>query len=113
MALNKTDIVLIIFYGFVVISGTVGNILVIRWFGKKNERQKAGNKLVVVLAINDFLSSILVPLFQIHDLIRISHHPLYPWYLGEVMCYSLWGLNVTFVYATSFLLMAISIERFR
>ena len=113
MALNGVDIVLTICYGFVFLSGTVGNSFVINWFGKKSERKKAGNKLVVMLAINDLISSVLVPLSQIHYLISASINPPGVWYLGKVLCYSLPGIGRTFLYATSFYLIAISLERYR
>ena len=110
---DAVEVALLIFNGIVLTSGTVGNILVIRWFGTKEERKKAGNKLVVALAINDFLSSIFVPLFQIHNVIRLALDPPQAWYLGEVFCYLNFGLPVTFLMVTSFLLIAISVERFR
>ena len=113
MKLAALDVVLITCYGLVAVSGTVGNGLVIKWFGTKEERQKAGNKLVVVLAMNDFLSSIFVPLVQIHFIISLSLEPKYAWYLGEGLCRSLYGLQKTFLISPSWLLIAISIERYR
>ena len=113
MELNAGDIFLIICYGVVFLSGTIGNGLVVKWFGTKKERKRAGNKLVVVLAINDFLSSIFVPLLQIHFIISLSLTPRYLWYLGEGLCRTLFGIQVTFLIATSWLLIAISLERYR
>ena len=113
MVYKVVDIILIVCYAFVFLSGTVGNGFVIRWFGRKGERRKAGNKLVVMLAINDLLSSVLVPLSQIHYLISASINPPGVWYLGKVLCYSLPGIGRTFLYATSFYLIAISLERYR
>ena len=113
MALSVEDIILVILYSMVVLFGTVGNILVIRWFVKKEERKKAGNKLVVVLAINDFAASIFVPLLLIHLIITDSTKPQHAWYLGKVMCRSLLALQLTFLIATPWLLVAISVERYR
>ena len=113
MVYKVVDIILIVCYAFVFLSGTVGNGFVISWFGRKSERRKAGNKLVVMLAINDLLSSIFVPLSQIHYLISYSINPAAAWYLGRFLCYLLPGMGRTFLYATSFLLIAISIERYR
>ena len=110
---DGVEVALLNFSGFVLMSGTIGNALVIRWFGTKEERKKAGNKLVVALAINDFLSSIFVPMFQVHEIINVSIKPPHAWYLGEVFCYLQYGMPLTFLMVTSFLLVAISVERFR
>ena len=113
MALGAVNSILIVFYVFVFTSGIAGNILVIKWFGTKEERKKAGNKLVIALAFNDFLSSIFIPLFQIHFIVIGSIEPHKAWYLGKVLCHSQIGMHVTFVMVTSFLLVAIAVERFR
>ena len=112
MVSNAVDIIQITLYGFVFISGTIGNAFVVRWFGAPSEIGKAGNKLVVVLAVNDFFSSIFYPFYHIHYIVR--HFAIGgTWHLGKFFCHSLLGLYLTFLYATSFLLVAISIERFR
>ena len=56
---------LIAFYPLVIAFGTMGNVLVVEWFGKQRIRKKAGNKIVVVLAVNDFVSSIIIPILRI------------------------------------------------
>ena len=113
MRFHDVEIALITIYGLVVICGTLGNGLVIKWFVIGEERKKPGNKLVVVLAINDFLASIFVPLDQIHMITsRALGRPL-AWYLGKAMCQSLSGIQLTFLSATPLLLIAISVERFR
>ena len=113
MTFSNIDIVLSIFYGLVFLLGTLGNAFVIKWFGVKEERKKAGNKLVVVLAVNDFLSSIFVPLLQFHNIVSKALDPPGVWYIGKDLCISLAGLQQAFLIATSFLLMTIAIERFR
>ena len=110
MVTNTVDIIQITSYCFVFISGTIGNAFVVRWFGAPTKIGNAGNKLVVVLAINDFFSSIFVPLYSIHTIVSYFEGT---WHLGKFFCHSLPGLNLTFLYATSFLLVAISMERFR
>ena len=73
MALTSMEISLVVLYLLVIVFGTVGNVLVVIWFRKKNMRQKAGNKLVVVLAVNDFVSSIIIPIMRISSIIRLEH----------------------------------------
>ena len=113
MPFSVLDIVLMVAYGFVVIFGTVGNGLVIKWFGMREKRKKSGNKLVVFLAANDFLASIFMPLLQIHSIAANALDPQRSWYLGRGLCHSLLGIILSLLYATSMLLIAISVERFR
>ena len=87
MVSNTVDIIQITLYCFVFISGTIGNAFVVRWFGAPSEIGKAGNKLVVALAINDFLSSIFFPFCLIYS---ILHRGL--WHLERFFCYSQIGL---------------------
>ena len=112
MGITVVDIILIITYGIVVIFGTVGNSLIIIWFGIREKQKYPSSKLVVVLAVNDFLASIFVPLLQIHYIISASLDPPYAWYLGKTLCHSL-GIQLTFLIATPYLLIAISVERLR
>ena len=107
MVYSAINIIQISFYSFIFIFGTIGNAFVVRWFGVPSEIGKAGNKLVVILAINDFLSSIFVPLHHIHRIVSKE-----TWHIRKALC-ALLGLYYTFLFATSFLLVAISIERFR
>ena len=106
------QISLVVLYSLVVLFGTVGNILVVRSFGKKNMRQKAGNKMVVVLAVNDCVSSIIVPFLRISSIIRLeefSHFIV----LRKTLCYLSAGIMETFLIASSWLLVAISFDRLR
>ena len=113
MAITEVDIILIVTYGLVVIFGTIGNMLVIAWFGIGEKRKNPGSKLVVVLAINDFLASIFVPFLQINWIVSFSLNPQDAWYLGKTLCHSLYGIQLTFLVATPYLLIAISMERLR
>ena len=113
MTFNVVELVLMIFYVIIFIFGTVGNVLVVKWFMVKKQREKAGNTLVVALAINDFISSVIVPLWQIHHIVRNSLTPPGAWYIGKGLCHFLPGIAMTFLIATSFLLVSISLERFR
>ena len=110
MVSNPVDIIQRTLYGLVFISGTIGNAFFVKWFGAPCEIGKAGNKFVVVLAVNDFFSSIFFPLNSIQNIVSRFEGT---WHLEKFFCHSLLGLCFTFLYATSFLLVAISIERFR
>ena len=107
-----TTISLVVLYSLVTLLGTVGNILVVKWFGKKNMRQKAGNKMVVVLAVNDFASSIFVPFLRISSLIRLQEFSQVV-VLRKALCYFSGGIMETFLIASSWLLVAISFDRLR
>ena len=125
MVFSVPDIILIICYGLIFICGTIGNIFVISWFGASEKRGKAGSKLVIVLAINDFLSSIFVPIYQIHFIIRFSlvskdakgvlgaFFTRSSWYVGKTLCHLDLGIQSVFITATALLLIVISIERYR
>ena len=60
-------------------------------FSTKDERKKAGNKLVIELAINEFLSSIFIPMFQINQMVNDSISPPDAWYLGKTLCHFEFG----------------------
>ena len=108
-------ITLLICYTILIISGTVGNSMVIKWFISK--REIAGSKFVIVLAITDLLNSIASSLVVIHGVVSDGLHPRlhWPprWYLGEIICRLIMGFPNTFLCASPWLLVAISIERYR
>ena len=98
--------------------GTVGNGLVIRVFGFTSQRKLAGTTLVVVLALTDLVSSILVPLdalthISMNVIHRYSQDLIKPWPHGKIACYILKSSNSLLVTSSSWLLVAISLERFR
>ena len=100
-------------YSLVIILGVGGNILVVRWFAFGNRRNSPGSIMVICLACNDCLSSVIVPLFRIHDIVAFQKQPQLAWYLGEALCYALPGLLRFFLLATSWILVAIAFERYR
>ena len=113
MTFTPEDIVFLILYTLVFVFGTAGNALVVKWFGMKEQWKKAGNTLVVVLAVNDFLSSIIFPLLEIHYFVLHALQPPLRWYLGSFVCERFFGLKKTFLVASSWLLVAITVARFR
>ena len=112
MSYALMQVSLVVLYSLVALLGTIGNTLVVKWFGEKNMRQKAGNKMVVVLAVNDFVSSIIVPLLRIAYVIRLNHFSEIV-VLRATLCHFGAGVMETFLIATSWLLVAISVDRLR
>ena len=110
--LTTPEVLLLALYTVIFIIGVAGNILVARFFGASNLKKKAGSRLVIALAINDLLASVLVPINQIHSIISRNLNPVAAWYLGKPLCYTMIGISFTFLLATGWLLVAISIERF-
>ena len=107
------DIILLFFYPLVTILGVGGNLYVIKWFYSKERRKMAGSALVVVLAFNDLLASITVPSTQIHHIISHNKQPYGSWYLGKILCHTLHESGVVFLLATSWILIAIALERYK
>ena len=101
----------------IIIVGTLGNAYVIRMFGFTERRHHAGSKLVVALAVTDFLSSILISIDGLTTVTlsaRYRHlHGFGPYPYSKGACYLLKSVNSMFPMATSWLLTAISIERVR
>ena len=112
MSYALMQVSLVVLYSLVALLGTIGNTLVVKWFGEKNMRQKAGNKMVVVLAVNDFVSSIIVPFLRISYIIRLDDFSQKV-VLRKTLCYFAAGIMETFLIATSWLLVAISVDRLR
>ena len=93
--------------------GVFGNALVVKWFNTGSAKHTVGSRLVVILAINDLISSIVVPFAQVHAILQSSMDPYGAWYLGKFLCHILPGIQSMFLIATSWILVAISLERFR
>ena len=113
MELATVDYVLIVFYGVICITGTIGNGFIVKWFGAQDERKKAGNKLVAVLAVNEIVASICIPLPEIYFILMGKLRHEYALFIERFLCHALPGAKVLFLTATAWLLMGISIERFR
>ena len=113
LQLKPLHVILLFFYPLVIILGVGGNVYVIKWFYSKSRRKMAGSALVVVLAFNDLFASIMVPSTQIHHIISHSKQPYEAWYLGKILCHTLHETGVVFLLATSCILMAIALERYK
>ena len=108
------NIIAITAYVILIVLGTIGNSFVVKWFLAK--RKMTGSKFVIMLALTDLLNSIVSPLDTIHVSVSRGLHPMpfrSRWYLGEFMCSLMSGLPRTLLCASPWLLVAISVERYR
>ena len=108
---NLRDILKLSFYSVQIFIGTIGNALVVKHFAFGDVSIRPGARFVVVLAMLDFVSSIWFPGLVIVDTLYESPVSA-PWPFGKLACQiSLFWPLLT--YATSWLLLAISLERAR
>ena len=105
------EIIEICLYSLTILVGTVGNALVMKHFASANVSGRPGSRFVIVLAGVDFLSSIWIPCFFIVRLMY-SDSSFFPSDFGESACRIL-QLYPPLLYSTSWLLLAISLERAR
>ena len=113
LKLSPLNITLLVCYSLIFTLGVCGNLLVVKWFYEQYKQKMAGSALVMVLAVNDLLASIIVPLTQIHYIISLNTQPKRAWYLGRMLCYTMRGFGILFLLATSWILIAIASERYK
>ena len=102
-------VILCIFYVLIFLFGTVGNGSVIyTLLIKKKAPKKQGRDLILVLAGTDFISSIAMPFVMVNDIASNFN-----WYFGFIGCYIFPSLNNLFLFASAWILVAISWERRR
>ena len=112
--LSNVDIFYTCLYSTIFGIGFFGNIIVIWWFSKPMRRKRAGSVMVITLATNDMLASIVIPSLRIYSIIAARTTSAWrAWYLERVTCYTIDGMNMTFVLATSWILVIIAGERYR
>ena len=104
---DATDISELILYSFIIISGTIGNGLVIRSFIRASNQP--GSRFVTVLAAFDFLASIWLPLTAITFIMYDSKH----WPFGKIGCLVINVWKTCPFFASSWILVAIALERAR
>ena len=108
------DIVLITLLASIFLLGTVGNSVVVYWFGFTVRRKLAGSVFVTALALTDLVTSVFVPIDLIHTIVSRLLDPFDPqWHLGRVACYIKTCWNPVFLFASSWLLVVISFVRWR
>ena len=111
MRLPPFHFVFLVAYILVFLSGTFGNFLVIKWFGSSKKKKISGSTLVVALAVNDLVASILVPFSMMNQLITSALDPPFAWFYGKIGCYLIDGVGNASLFATSWILVSISFVR--
>lgn len=102
------DISHTVLLSFIAVVGTIGNGLVIKSF--LGNRDQPGSRFVIALAVIDFVSSVVFPLINLIQIVYgISNH----WPIGHVMCLSIEPWTTSLLFSSSWLLIAISLERMR
>ena len=109
--LHAMDYVLMSMYSLVFLIGVGGNLMVIRWFYGDAKTNNPGSLLVIVLATNDLIASIMTPLLEMHRIVSRSYH--HTWFLGKGLCKTLPAFSALFLLTTPWFLVAIATERFQ
>ena len=104
-------------YSLIFLVGSIGNSLTIILFGFTQRKNESGAKLVIVLALTDLVSSILVPMYWIYfyycELLLTTGKPPLSFPFSNLGCYMTMGCLEIFTRASSILLVAISLQRLR
>ena len=98
-----------VFYGLVMFFGIFGNILVFYVIGYRKKRRNNGDIYVLSLACTDFLVSIFAPILMLNYLIQETPN----WIYGDAMCYFFSTINPITLCCSAWLLVLISIDRYR
>ena len=105
---NQLKIFLCMVYVLIFVFGVLGNASVIYCLSIRVGSVKYGHGFIVALAVTDLLSSVAIPFVMINDLVWD-----FQWHFGSFCCAILPRLNNVFLFASAWLLVAISIERLR
>ena len=105
---NGEDMTKVILYSIVFVTGTIGNGLVIRSFLQAVD--KPGSRFVIALAVVDLIASVWVPFVSMSEL---AHNYKGHWSWGHTACVILIPWFPAAIWASAWLLVAISLERFR
>ena len=99
--------------GFIFLLGSLGNCFVIYIFAMTKRKKQAGSGFVVALAVTDLVSSIAIPTIPVVEIaLRMKYKTPY-WVFGKWGCHLINDIGPVFVTASSWILVAISIERWR
>ena len=115
MVFTFIDIILFLCYTVILVIGTLGNCAVIYWYGFTKTWKRMGSGLVVALGVTDLLSSLWIPFESFVWLVQVLKYPGQspPYPFGELACRILPSLNWIFLNASSWILVAISFQRWR
>ena len=112
MQLQPYGIAIVSVYGVVMLVGVIGNSIVIKNFSTGERKKMAGSAMIVVLAVNDLLTSIFFPMYQFLELLYLKNIND-GWQFGHVLCVAPSGFGVITWMASSWTLVTISLERYR
>ena len=101
------QILRLILWGIICISGVIGNALVVKFFIRKYDQP--GSRFVVGLAVFDLIFSVLV----LFNNIIIDTYDYVHWPFGTVGCIMIKHLSMSNYYASGWMLVVISFERAR
>ena len=104
-------ILLYIGYGYIFLSGVIGNSIVLgTTLFKGKGKRKSSDQQIISLAIADLLGSIFVPIVMIHDL----YTNLERWdLLGLVGCKLFPPMTVLTTITSAWMMVAIAVARYR
>ena len=107
---TRTEIFQLSLYAFVILVGTVGNGLVIQKFFV--DRDQPGSRFTLALGMLDLITSILIPMLVIGQIVNKTSDKTSSFPFGKVACY-LTPFDLSLFAASAWLLVAISLERIR
>ena len=112
---NANEIYKLTLYAFILLTGTIGNAIVIKKFVFTEERKRPGSYFVAALAMVDMFSSIIIPFSYMTGV--LFGHPGQPntsfWPWGKGLCYISFASEESVFYMSAVFLAAISLERTR
>ena len=106
-AISPQEIIVIIIYAVVFLFGTVGNIMVIRYFGFKAERKLLFHTYLIHLAVSDLIASIVTPAHFVYN--QVTNNT---WHLGHAACTIIGVVGPLTVNVSAWLLASIAHERY-
>ena len=108
---TTTEVIFLCLYSLNILIGTLGNAWVVKNFATGDESRCAGSLFVIVLAMVDCVTSMLIPGSVIFEILyNFSGRTI--WQLGRRTCQAMMFRPVI-LYSTSWLLLSICLERAR